>query len=135
MVVDDETWGKQYKVVRDTTRNLIESAVMGGWPRRAAIVDFGIDSEKHYEALYHPIREGEIGPKELDEALGHGEKLTELTRRAPSNPHKDVEFHTAWDVALGRNPPYDLSHEDHLREEWQKGLELFQREDEPEPER
>ena len=50
-MVDDETWGKQYRAVRDTTRNLIESAVMGGWPRRAAIVDFGIDSEKHYEAL------------------------------------------------------------------------------------
>ena len=42
-------------------------------------------------------------PKALDDVLGHGGKLTALTQGAASNPHKDVEFHTSWDVALGRD--------------------------------
>jgi hypothetical protein len=88
--------------VRPTTRNLVTSVLMDTWPSHAAVVDFGIDSQKHYEALYYPIRDAEIMPKELDGALGHGEKLTAMTREAASNPHKDVAFHTSWDVVLGR---------------------------------
>lgn len=72
------------------------------WPRNGAIVDFGIDSQQHFEALYYPIREGEISPKSLDEALGHRTKLTALARQARSNPHKEVEFYTSWDVMLKR---------------------------------
>lgn len=91
--------------IRDTTRDLVESVMLDAWPRNAAVVDFGIDSQRHYEALYYPIREGEITPEDLDVALGHGKKLTELTRNAPSNPHKDVTFHTSWDVMFGRRRP------------------------------
>ena len=29
--------------------------------------------------------------------------LTALVQNAPSNPHKGVEFHTSWDVILGRD--------------------------------
>jgi hypothetical protein len=76
---------------------------MDAWPNHAAVVDFGIDSQKHYEALYFPIREAEIMPKVLDAALGDGPKLTALARESASNPHKDVEFHTSWDLILGRN--------------------------------
>ncbi len=72
------------------------------WPSLPAILDFGIDSQKHYEALYFPIRAQEISPKALDAALGDGPKLTALVREAASNPHKDVEFHTSWDLILGR---------------------------------
>lgn len=93
---------EQLLSVRPTTRNLVTSILMDAWPSHAAIVDFGIDSQKHYEALYYPIREAEIMPKELDAALGHGEKLTAMIREAASNPHKDVQFHTSWDVILGR---------------------------------
>lgn len=93
---------QQLLSVRPTTRNLVTSILMDAWPNHAAIVDFGIDSQKHYEALYYPIREAEIMPKELDAALGHGEKLTAMIREAASNPHKDVQFHTSWDVILGR---------------------------------
>jgi hypothetical protein len=93
---------EQLLSVRPTTRNLVTSILMDAWPNHAAIVDFGIDSQKHYEALYYPIREVEIMPKALDAALGHGEKLTAMTREAASNPHKDVQFHTSWDVILGR---------------------------------
>jgi tRNA(Leu) C34 or U34 (ribose-2'-O)-methylase TrmL len=83
---------EQLLIVRPTTRDLVTSILMDSWPGHAAIVDFGIDSDKHYEALYFPIRE----------ALGHGEKLTTLTREAASNPHKDVQFHTSWDLIFGR---------------------------------
>lgn len=96
-------FAEQLLSVRPTTRNLVTSILMDAWPSHAAVVDFGIDSQKHYEALYYPIREAEIMPKALDAALGHGEKLTAMTRDAASNPHKDVQFHTSWDVILGRD--------------------------------
>jgi hypothetical protein len=93
----------QLDKVRPVTRRLIESLMLDAWPNHTAIVDFGIDSQAHYEALYYPIREGTIMPLALDDALGHGEKLTRMTREADSNPHKDIEFHTSWDVILGRD--------------------------------
>ncbi len=96
-------FAEQLLSVRPTTRNLVTSMLTDSWPNHAAVVDFGIDSRKHYEALCFPIREAEIMPKVLDAALGDGPKLTALTREAASNPHKDVEFHTSWDLILGRN--------------------------------
>lgn len=78
---------------------------MDAWPRYGAIIDFGLDSQKHYEALYYPIRAREIMPKVLDAALGNGEKLTALALAATSNPHKDVEFYTSWDAMRGKRPP------------------------------
>jgi hypothetical protein len=96
-------FAEQLLSVRPTTRNLVTSILMDAWPSHAAVVDFGIDSQKHYEALYYPIREAEIMPKALDAALGHGQKLTAMTREAASNPHKGVQFHTSWDVILGRD--------------------------------
>jgi hypothetical protein len=96
--------------ISDATRNLIESIMLDLWPRETVAVDFGIDSRRHYEALYYPIREGEITPQDLDDALGHGRKLTELVKAAPSNPHKDVEFHTSWDVMCDRERPAEPHH-------------------------
>ncbi|HEY2787360.1 MAG TPA: hypothetical protein VGJ05_20560 [Fimbriiglobus sp.] len=89
--------------VRPVTRDLVTSILIDAWPSHAAVVDFGIDSQKHYEALYWPIREAEIMPKALDAALGNGPKLTAMTREAGSNPHKDVTFSTSWDIILGRD--------------------------------
>ncbi len=83
--------------VHDTTRNLVESIMLDMWPRRGAIVDFGLKSQEHYEALYYPIREGEITPEQLDAALGKGDALTALARSARSNPHGEVTFRTDWD--------------------------------------
>lgn len=77
--------------------------MLDAWPNHTAIGDFGLDSQEHYEALYYPIRASEITPSALDDALGHGEKLTALVRAATSNPHKDIEFHTSWDAVLGRD--------------------------------
>jgi hypothetical protein len=96
-------FAEQLASARPTTRHLVSSILLDAWPNHAAAVDFGIDTQKHYEALYFPIREGEITPETLDAALGDGPKLTALAREAASNPHKDVEFHTSWDLILGRD--------------------------------
>jgi hypothetical protein len=91
--------------VRDTTRNLVEAIWLDVWPRSGAIVDFGLESQEHYEALYYPVREGEITPEQLDVALGKGEKLTALARSARSNPHKEINFRTDWDDLLPEPEP------------------------------
>jgi hypothetical protein len=113
-------FAKQLAAVRQTTRHLITSVLLDQWPNIPAVADFGIDSQKHYEALYFPIRAQEILPQALDDALGHGGKLTALTRESASNPHKDVEFHTSWDVALGRDLQAGLAKE---KEAFQKILD------------
>jgi hypothetical protein len=95
----------QRELVRPITRRLINAVLQDTWPDHTVIVDFGLDSQKHYEALYYPIRQCEILPQALDAALGHGERLSGLTREAVSNPHKDVVFYTSWDVVLGRDRP------------------------------
>ena len=82
--------------IRPLTRRLIHSAVFDAWPDHAAIVDFGIDSDRHLGALHHAIPQGLVTPEELDAAIGQGEKLTEIARRG-RNPHGDFTFRTAWD--------------------------------------
>jgi hypothetical protein len=67
------------------------------WPRNAAIVDFGIRSQEHYDALYYPLRHGDITPEQVDAAMGNGRKLTGLVNAAPHNPYKGIEFRTDWD--------------------------------------
>jgi hypothetical protein len=96
---------KELEQVRPVTKNLIEAMLMDIWPHNAAIIDFGLDSQKHYEALYYGIREMEISPMALDEALGHGEKLTTLARQSKHNPHPDINFYTSWDGMYGRPRP------------------------------
>jgi hypothetical protein len=88
------------RAIRPTTQNLVEAIWLDVWPRNAAIVDFGLKSQQHYEALYYAVREGEITPEQLDAALGKGEKLTALARSAPSNPHRSITFGTDWDIEL-----------------------------------
>ena len=99
----DKRFAEELLSVRPVTRGLVINILLDQWPSHTAVVDFGIDSQKHYEALYWPIREAEIMPKELDAALGDGPALTAMLRQAASNPHKDVTFSTSWDVILGRN--------------------------------
>jgi hypothetical protein len=95
-------FAEQLAAARPTTRHLVGSILFDAWPNLASAVDFGIESQKHYEALYYPLRAGEITPETLDAALGDGQKLTALVREAASNPHKDVKFHTSWDSIPGR---------------------------------
>jgi hypothetical protein len=101
----ENEFGRELERVRPVTRNLIESILWDAWPNQAAVIDFGLDSQKHYEALYYSIRAQEIMPVTLDRALGNGMEITALVRMAPSNPHKDVEFYTSWDGIFGRPKP------------------------------
>ena len=56
-------FAEQLAAARPTTRHLVGSILFDAWPNLASAVDFGIESQKHYEALYFPIREAEIMPK------------------------------------------------------------------------
>lgn len=82
--------------VRPLTQQLILSSLFDTWPGNAAVMDFGIDSDRHLGALHHAIRHEEVTAEELDAAMGNGEKLTEIAQRG-SNPYRDVSFRTAWD--------------------------------------
>jgi hypothetical protein len=98
-------FAEQLSEARGTTRGLVTAVLLDTWPSVAAITDFGLESQRHYESLYHPIRNGELRPAVLDAAMGYGKALTELARSAPSNPHKEIQFHTVWDDLLGRERP------------------------------
>ena len=88
--------------LNNRTRNLLEAIWADEWPRSAAVVDFGLRSQEHYEALYYGVRSREIGPQALDAALGRGRELTALARSARSNPHRGIVFCTDWDELLDR---------------------------------
>ncbi|MFL5241523.1 MAG: hypothetical protein ACJ8FY_05395 [Gemmataceae bacterium] len=102
MIGKHTKFAEELLFVRPTTLGLVMAMLTDVWPGKEAVADFGVNSWKHYEALYFPIREAEIMPIALDAALGDGPMLTELVRDAASNPHKDVEFHTSRDLSLGR---------------------------------
>jgi hypothetical protein len=79
---------------------LVEAVLLDVWPNKAAVVDFGIRSMEHYEALYYPLRHGDFTPAQVDAARGNGRKLTELVDAAPHNPHKGIVFYTDRDEPL-----------------------------------
>jgi hypothetical protein len=83
--------------LRPVTKSLILAVTLDVLPNPAAINDFGIRSQEHYEALYYPLRYGDITPEQVDAALGNGKKLSELVNGAQHNPHRGIEFRTAWD--------------------------------------
>jgi hypothetical protein len=87
--------------LRPVTKIMYHAILSDVWPDgTAAIVDFGLESQEHYEALYYPLRAGEITLGDLDDALGSGPKLTALVRSAGSNPHKGIVFRTPYDELL-----------------------------------
>jgi len=91
-------FAQQFDQVRPLTRSLIQNALMNQPSPEIVVIQFGIDGPKHQAALYNAIRAQEVSPKDLDAAMGDGQKLTALVRAAASNPHKDVEFQTAWNM-------------------------------------
>lgn len=54
-------FAEQLALARPTTRHLVSSMLLDAWPNHAAVVDFGIDNQKHYEALYFPISQSAKG--------------------------------------------------------------------------
>ena len=85
-------------MIRPVTQALFNAVMFDIRPRASAIVDFGIDTQEHYEALHAGVRAGEVTIDQLDAALGSGPKLTALVRSAPSNPHPDIVFRTSYDA-------------------------------------
>ena len=85
-------------MLHPVTKTLIEAYAYDIWPTMAAIVDFGITDQEHYEAFYYPVRRGEVTPEQLDDAMMAGSAaLTALAQSLSSNPHKDIVFKTAYD--------------------------------------
>jgi hypothetical protein len=87
------------------TRSLMLAIILDTWPNEAACNQFGIRSQEHYEAIYYPVRHGEITADQLENAGGNGPMLTQLVNAASRNPHKDILFDTA--VANTANPPFE----------------------------
>ena len=86
----------QERPIRPLTEQLILAAHLDIWPGNAAIVDFGIDSDRHLGALQFAIRNELVTAHELDAAMGSGAKLTEIAQRG-DNPYGDAVFRTSWD--------------------------------------
>lgn len=79
--------------VRPTARRTYEALMFDLWPDSpAAIADFWLTDQEHYEALYYPVRASEITVEDLDRVLGDAKAITELVNAMPSNRHKGIVF-------------------------------------------
>lgn len=90
--------------VRPLTEQMAAAIMRDEFPQSMGVlVDFGLDGwgggdpQQRYEALYYPVRAGEISMDALDAALGDGPALTRLVNDCPSNPHKGIVFATVYD--------------------------------------
>lgn len=83
-------------MIRPLAQHCYDAVMMDTWPRPAALVDFGIDSDQHLGALQHAARNGAT-PQDFDDALGDGSKLNELVERFPGNPYP-AKFATPYDT-------------------------------------
>jgi hypothetical protein len=76
--------------VRPVAQDLFDSLMLDVWPRPAAILDFGIDSQEHYAALQRSVKRNGVTAAQLDWALGNGDRLTKLTGIKFSTPYDDM---------------------------------------------
>jgi hypothetical protein len=83
--------------VRWTTAEVYCCLKFEGWPSKAGVAAFGIDSTEHLKALQYAVREQGVTPEQLDEALGDGTPLTALIQ-SPNQFH-GVKFETTLDRA------------------------------------
>ena len=91
-------------MIRAITKRLIEAIWMDMIPDSVVCCDFGIDlynPNPYFGALQWAYKHECFNNVELDNALGNGKALTELTSRLSpnsghSNPYK-CEFHTVYD--------------------------------------
>jgi len=85
--------------VRPVAKSLYTALVLDMWPDSpATIADFFLTDQRRYEALYFPIRAGEITVEQLDQVLGDAAAITRLVNESPSNPHKGVIF--GWELTM-----------------------------------
>jgi hypothetical protein len=59
---------------------------------KATLAAFGIKTQEHIEAIYEPVKYGEITRQQLHEAVGNGENITALVNAASRNPHPGIVF-------------------------------------------
>jgi hypothetical protein len=91
--------------LKSSTRYLLKAIVTGTEPQHAAKVDFGLDTERHFEALQYSVLGGKITPEMLDASIGNGQALTALVRTDKDNPHRDVVFEMRWHDLLRNRVP------------------------------
>jgi hypothetical protein len=82
-------------MIRPVTQDCFNSMMMDEWPHTAAVVDFGLRSQAHYEGLYYPIRDGRLKIQELESVLGNGPAITELVKRLTG---KEIVYATPYDT-------------------------------------
>ena len=63
----------------------------------ATIVDFGLESDAHVEALVRVIRHDAVTPEQLDAALGDGPALTKLVNEFEFNIECGIVYKTPYD--------------------------------------
>jgi hypothetical protein len=95
-----------------TAQRLYDEVMMDCWPGPAAETDFGLVDQQHYEALYHPIRNGEITIEMLEVVKCNGPKITDLVNRCLSNRHKGIVFSTLYDDMPEEEDTGDAEFED-----------------------
>ena len=79
-----------------TADDLVKAMTLDIWPRVSAIVDFGIDSQGHYEAFHRAVREAGVTADELHAVVGNGPKITALLNARGCNP-LGLKFLTSYD--------------------------------------
>lgn len=94
------TNGRAEMTVRQTAEEVYQCLMLDVWPGPTAVTDFGLKTDAHYGALQYAIRENGVGPRELDDALGSGYRLTALIKK--DNPYHGVRFSTPWDSIMVR---------------------------------
>jgi hypothetical protein len=93
--------------VRPVTEQLYQALVLDTWPSPAAVVDFGIESERHYAALQHAVIHQDVTLEELDCAACDGPALTALI--GAEGPYHGLTFTTPWDSLVRTIPsPTDV---------------------------
>jgi hypothetical protein len=93
--------------VRPVTQQLYLALILDTWPSPAALVDFGIESDRHYAALQHAVLQHHVTALELDAAACDGPALTALIR--PEGPFHGLTFTTPWDHLVRKiAPPADV---------------------------
>jgi hypothetical protein len=83
--------------IRPVTKHLWDAIWFDSYPAPAAYVDFGIDTDDHFLALYNAVRAGDIDHEQLDAVLGDGAKITALVNSVEGCNPKGLVFKTDWD--------------------------------------
>jgi len=90
---EKETGRTSIEAARPTAQRTYVALTLDMWPDSpAAIADFWLTDQEHYEALYYPVRAGQITVEDLDRVLGDPEAITGLAASMPANPHRNIVF-------------------------------------------